>query len=332
MLSCYHRQPRHHHHLQKLCLMSGEIIAMTEVMSMMFEPMDLLVASPATVSRCGMIYLEPEMLGWKPLLEAWLETNRKDGKFFKPTDEAPVKFTLFGSDVDLIQGLFNWLVEPALCFIRKEGVEMSPTVDSNLVMSLLNILEALLARGLVKYRNAETGAEEEIEDARMLKQRFQDIECCFFFGLLWSVGKSGTALSQGKFSSFINSFLGNVNCIEGDWPGVWNALMVRGWQKPQFDSLLKGQFSLPMPMRNDFYECIYSPEDSKWRYWTDLLPAFTIPADTPYSSIVVPNSYTAQFAYMLELLVPHKKNVLMCGPTGTGKSVYILNIISKVMD
>ena len=42
-------------------------------MTMMFEVQDLAVASPATVSRCGMVYLEPSILGLDPFVECWLK-------------------------------------------------------------------------------------------------------------------------------------------------------------------------------------------------------------------------------------------------------------------
>ena len=61
-------------------------------MTIMFEVSDLSVASPATVSRCGMVFLEPSRLGIDVLLHSYHNT-------FK---------LIFEEQADTVNNLFTW--------------------------------------------------------------------------------------------------------------------------------------------------------------------------------------------------------------------------------
>ena len=121
---------------KKLCLMSGEIIQMTDKMSMIFEARDLEVASPATVSRCGMIYMEPKELGYFVIFESWLQNDIP--KLLKQSDKAK----------EIIQGLFHWLIPPLINFVYKECTanELSPTSEANLASSWMKLFKTLLVQ------------------------------------------------------------------------------------------------------------------------------------------------------------------------------------------
>uniref|UniRef100_A0A8B9BTE2 Dynein axonemal heavy chain 12 n=1 Tax=Anser brachyrhynchus TaxID=132585 RepID=A0A8B9BTE2_9AVES len=158
---------------KKLCLMSGEIIQMSLQMSLIFETMDLSQASPATVSRCGMIYLEPSQLGWTPLVTSWLS------KLPEPLN--------LKVHQDLLQGLFDWLIPPALQLRQKQCKELVPTSNKLcLLMRLYSVRLCHLFRQLLI---------------------FLPLQGCFAFATIWSIGGTCDGDSRIIFDSFLREIL-----------------------------------------------------------------------------------------------------------------------------
>eukprot|EP00794_Sanderia_malayensis_P007414 gene7414-8234_t len=258
---------------KKLCLMSGEIIQLSAAMSLIFETNDLSQASPATVSRCGMIYLEPSSLGWAPLLDSWINT-------LPDYIKAEHKYT---------HGLFHWAVPPCLRFLRKNCKEFIPTSDSNLVRSLMNLLEILMKDiHENEYRYVKTW-----------------LSSCFQFSLVWSIGASCDGKSRLKFDVFVKElFAGkNDNC---PIPSVVSKI------------------EHAMPTEHTVYDFMFERKGrGNWVLWTKTIRDTTLPHGKKVNEIIVPTMDTARYSHLMELMVLNNMPTLFVGPTGTGKSVYI---------
>lgn len=69
-----------------LTLANAERIPMSDTTKMTFEVENLNNASPATVSRAGIIYVSPDDLSWRPLIETWCD-DRFIEKTYANADE-----------------------------------------------------------------------------------------------------------------------------------------------------------------------------------------------------------------------------------------------------
>ncbi|XP_053363484.1 dynein axonemal heavy chain 7-like [Clarias gariepinus] len=281
---------------KKLCLMSGEIIQMSPQMSLIFEPMDLEVASPATVSRCGMIYMEPHMLGWRPLMVSWINT---------------LPSTLTCVHKDLIASLFDRMMPACLQFVRKATKELSPTSDTNLARSLMNLMDCMM---------------DEFKDERQMKALSEKdmcswLECIFVFCLVWSVGASCTEPGRVKFNALVRELLtGALSKKTRDTHGILE----------QVEAPSK-QLTVPLPAEGSVYDYYFIKKGAgKWELWvTQLKQAPMIPRSAQFNEIIVPTVDTVRYTALMEMLITHQKPTIFVGPTGTGKSVYITDFLLK---
>ncbi|KAJ8964945.1 hypothetical protein NQ314_004500 [Rhamnusium bicolor] len=114
-----------------LTLINSDRITMPEQVSLLFEVGDLAVASPATVSRCGMVYNDYKDWGWIPYVTSWLKKKQiSSGVVFK----------------NKMLELFTTYLTPLLDFKRLNCMENVVCAELNLVMSLCKLLDIFTKR------------------------------------------------------------------------------------------------------------------------------------------------------------------------------------------
>ncbi|XP_052628381.1 dynein axonemal heavy chain 3 [Harpia harpyja] len=277
---------------KKLCLMSGEIIQMNSKMSLIFEPADLEEASPATVSRCGMIYMDPQQLGWKPLKDSYMNTLPPN---------------LQEEHRELVNDMFMWLVQPCLEFIHLHCKAIVQTSSIHLSYSLMKLFTCLLDE--IKQ------SEEEEKESMSSQQIILWLQGLFLFGLVWTVGGIIDADSRKKFDLFYRNLLLGMN---DEHPRPKSVKLTRNNIFPEKGSVY------------DFY--FYKHGSGQWNMWMEYITKEeqVISPGAKVSELIIPTMETARQMFFLKTYVEHDVPLLFVGPTGTGKSAITKNFLLQL--
>jgi len=163
-----------------LTLTNGDRITLQKRTIMLFEVFDLQYASPATISRCGMVYVDPKNLGYAPYYERWLRD----------------KFDTYNETMrDSLKELFQKYIPPIMdrIFEGLAGEELveplkfiTPRTNLNLVEQFCKLFDCILAAP---------------EDNPPMDT--SELERPYLFALTWSLGGALVQEDREKFNVFV---------------------------------------------------------------------------------------------------------------------------------
>lgn len=214
-----------------------------------------------------MIYMEPSSLGWRDsILKSWL-----------------LKLKVREGDKTFVADLFLTIGGQALKFVKNNCAELIDTLESNLIVSCMDLFDSILPDGM-----------------QDVKKMFH----LFVFAVVWSIGGAIVEADRPKFNQHLRSIV------------------------------LEKSPTNELPFPNALvYEIVYDSIESKWKQWADQLSHdLNISDSTKYEEILVPTIETIRYSFLLKKLITNGKNVLLAGATGTGKSLYIKNVLNLQLD
>jgi len=153
-----------------LTLANGDRIPMTANVKILFEAEDLRNASPATVSRAGIVFVSASDLGFQPLMDTWILTRRKEEQ--KILNNLYKKYFI---DDDI----FDWA--------KKNTTKVFHAEIAHLLVNLCNLMTAML--------------KVSLENQNVLASTV--IEKFWIYAIAWTIGGLYERANQIKISNHI---------------------------------------------------------------------------------------------------------------------------------
>ncbi|KAL7704965.1 dynein heavy chain cytosolic putative [Lotmaria passim] len=318
-----------------LCLVNGERIRIPDTISLLFEVQDLRVASPATVSRCGMVYVDEECVddGWTPVLRsrsqaaaAELGSRWRHDRFMQLCQTTlPALFRVVREECKEYIGTSNVQLGLNLFYLLKAGVQqLCVMIAEDRQEQQQEEEEAVAASSVMRARgprgslSGAAGATDTSTAARRYSRRRSSLaartsvlllgdslfDALFVQSCAWGVGGNLTEATRARFASAM-------------LPLVRQASL---YFPASAETEQRGVFDYAVDL-----------DAGDWRRWGEMVPPFQYNAAAPYFDLLVPTEQTVALQYLLKSATTTRHHLLLNGLTGTGKSSTVNSYLLQVL-
>uniref|UniRef100_A0A2H1VNF3 SFRICE_008368 n=1 Tax=Spodoptera frugiperda TaxID=7108 RepID=A0A2H1VNF3_SPOFR len=163
-----------------LTLANGDRITMAQNSKLVFEPDNVDNASPATVSRMGMVFLSSSVLKWKPIVECWLKT-------------------LEPRQADVLRKAFYKIYDEVHDFVQTKLTVKMKLLEAIYIRQCIDVLSGLL---LVEIPGGKSHTDRHLERL-------------FLFAMMWSLGAVLELDMRTRMAEFMTKLP-----VKMDWPGA----------------------------------------------------------------------------------------------------------------
>lgn len=164
---------------------------MAATCKLVFEPDNVDNASPATISRLGMVYMNSSVLPWHPILQSWL--------LKRPKHEVEV----FGS-------LFDKVFTDVMTFLKVNTTPKMAIPEALYIRQATDLLMGLMPTIhqptiATSHQSSGSGSKSSGKTENIRQFNAAQLENFFVFALMWSVGALMEFEDRVKLEEFLKS-------------------------------------------------------------------------------------------------------------------------------
>jgi len=277
---------------KKLCLEDSSSIPLGDNMNIIFEVDDLKGNSPATVSRNGMVLCELDTLDFEDMIKSY-------------SNNLPKCFDAKQSGN--FRNISIWILKPILAYLYKNAKFAIPIDRLHLVKSFIDMFECFLKDFRIKDQNELEGTFSKPQDPITLDK----IENFIINSILVAI--LGPVIRPPKFQEFLNDLI-----MGNDVNEKYN-LDITDWEKKKL--------TINLIHHENIFDLVYYKDS--WTNWFNIVEKFIVKPEMKFNELIIPNQDTIKIIWLMDMLTPSRKHLLVTGSTGTGKTLSVLSTLNN---